>query len=54
MSLSKESSPLPISFLVGTTGQTGRLIVDEFDKKACDAHLCVGARSHYEMARVRV
>jgi len=44
---------LPIVFLVGATGQTGKLIIKEFDRNPGEVHLRLGVRSKPEIERLR-
>jgi uncharacterized protein YbjT (DUF2867 family) len=40
-------------FIVGATGQTGRLIIEEFDRHPGEVHLRLGVRNRDEVARLR-
>lgn len=44
---------LPVVFLVGATGQTGKLMVEQFDRNPGAVHLRLGVRSAAELARLR-
>lgn len=43
----------PIIFLVGATGQTGKLILDELDRGPDDVHVRLGVRSQADIDRLR-
>lgn len=45
---------LPVVFLVGATGQTGKLMVQEFDRHPGTVHLRLGVRSQTELERLRL
>ena len=46
-------TPKPIIFLVGATGQTGQLILQELDSGGDDVHVRLGVRSQADIDRLR-
>ncbi|MBB4729715.1 NmrA family NAD(P)-binding protein [Xanthomonas arboricola] len=47
------SQSTPLIFLMGTTGQTGRLILQEFDKNPGDVRVRIGVRKQEDLERLR-
>lgn len=43
----------PLIFLMGTTGQTGRHILDELDRDPGDARIRIGVRKQKDLERLR-
>jgi len=43
----------PLIFLMGTTGQTGRLILEDFDRNPGDARIRIGVRKQKDLDRLR-
>lgn len=43
----------PLIFLMGVTGQTGRLILEDFDKNPGDARIRIGVRKQADLERLR-
>jgi NAD(P)H dehydrogenase (quinone) len=43
----------PLIFLMGTTGQTGRLILEDFDRTPGDARIRIGVRKQNDLERLR-
>lgn len=43
----------PLIFLMGTTGQTGRLILEDFDKKPEGVRIRIGVRKEADLQRLR-
>lgn len=48
--MTTESSPL--IFLMGTTGQTGRLILEELDRDAGNSRIRIGVRKQTDLDRL--
>ena len=43
----------PLIFLMGTTGQTGRLILEEFDRNPGSVRIRIGVRKQKDLERLR-
>jgi NAD(P)H dehydrogenase (quinone) len=43
----------PLIFLMGTTGQTGRLILEELDRNSADVRIRIGVRKQKDLERLR-
>jgi NAD(P)H dehydrogenase (quinone) len=43
----------PLIFLMGVTGQTGRYILEDFDRNPGDARIRIGVRKHEDLERLR-
>lgn len=43
----------PLIFLMGTTGQTGRLILEDFDRNPGDVRIRIGVRKQKDLERLR-
>lgn len=51
--MTTQTADLPIVFIVGATGQTGKMIIEEFDKHPGTVQLRLGVRNRDEVARLR-
>ncbi|WP_157816869.1 hypothetical protein [Nostoc flagelliforme] len=43
----------PLIFLMGVTGQTGRFILEDFDRNLSDARIRIGVRKQEDLERLR-
>jgi short subunit dehydrogenase-like uncharacterized protein len=53
VTVSKAIPPPPTIFIVGATGQTGKLILQELDSGSEDVHVRLGVRSQADVDRLR-